>query len=61
MMDARAEGHSIAKYVVSKDDLYDLKTILSNWMADPAVEIILVTGGTGFTSGFDARSSSTFI
>ena len=51
LMDAaRAEGHSIAKYVISKDDLYDLRAILSNWIADPAVEIILVTGGTGFTS-----------
>ena len=35
---------------VVKDDLYDLRAILSNWIADPAVEIILVTGGTGFTS-----------
>ena len=51
LMDAaRAEGHSIAKYVISKDDLYDLRAILSNWIADPAVEIILVTGGTGYTS-----------
>jgi molybdenum cofactor biosynthesis protein B len=31
------------------DDIYQQRAIVSAWIADPAVEAILVTGGTGFT------------
>ena len=51
LMDAaRSGGHSISQYAISKDNLYDLRAILSSWIADPGVEVVLVTGGTGFTS-----------
>ncbi len=51
LMDAaRSVGHSISQYAISKDNLYDLRAILSSWIADPGVEVVLVTGGTGFTS-----------
>ena len=35
------------------DDVYHLRAIVSQWIADPEVEVILTTGGTGF-SGRDS-------
>ena len=35
------------------DDVYQLRAIVSQWIADPEVEVILTTGGTGF-SGRDS-------
>jgi molybdenum cofactor biosynthesis protein B len=30
--------------------MYQLRAAVSNWIADSAIEVVLVTGGTGFTS-----------
>jgi molybdenum cofactor biosynthesis protein B len=35
------------------DDVYQLREVLSRWIADPEVEVVLTTGGTGF-SGRDS-------
>ena len=35
------------------DDIYQLRAIVSRWIADADVEVILTTGGTGF-SGRDS-------
>ena len=42
-------GHAIADRQLVIDDIYHQRAIVSAWIADPAVEAILVTGGTGFT------------
>lgn len=42
-------GHSVADRKLVIDDIYQQRAIVSAWIADPAVEAILVTGGTGFT------------
>ncbi len=47
-----AEGHALAEKAIVKDDVYQLRAIVSRWIADPAVHAVLVTGGTGF-SGSD--------
>ena len=44
-----AEGHRLHARAISPDDRYRLRAIVSQWIADPAVDGILVTGGTGFT------------
>ena len=44
-----AEGHRLHARALSPDDRYRLRAIVSQWIADPAVDGILVTGGTGFT------------
>ena len=44
-----AEGHSLADRKLVIDDIYQMRAIVSAWIADPEVEIILTTGGTGFT------------
>ena len=44
-----AAGHSVADRKLVIDDIYQQRAFVSAWIADPAVEAILVTGGTGFT------------
>ena len=43
-------GHGLARRQIEIDDMYKLRAIVSAWIADVGVEVILVTGGTGFTS-----------
>ena len=45
-----AEGHELAVRRVEPDDIYRLRAVVSAWVADDKVEVILVTGGTGFTT-----------
>ena len=44
------EGHHLAQRQIVIDDMYQLRAVVSNWIADSDIEVILVTGGTGFTS-----------
>ena len=44
-----AAGHRLHERTISPDDKYRLRAIVSNWIADAAVDGVLVTGGTGFT------------
>jgi len=49
----REAGHTVADRQIVIDDVYQLRAIVSQWIADPEVEVILTTGGTGF-SGRDS-------
>lgn len=42
-------GHQLHQREIAPDDRYRLRAIVSAWIADPAVDGILITGGTGFT------------
>lgn len=44
-----AEGHQLIFREIIKDDIYLMRAVVSAWVADPKVEIIITTGGTGFT------------
>ncbi|MFC3552065.1 molybdenum cofactor biosynthesis protein B [Lysobacter cavernae] len=44
-----ASGHRLAERQLLRDDRYQLRATVSQWIADDAVDGILVTGGTGFT------------
>jgi molybdopterin adenylyltransferase len=46
-------GHLLHDRAIVKDDIYKMRAIVSAWIADDAVDGVLVTGGTGFT-GRDA-------
>lgn len=46
-------GHHCSARAICIDDVYRIRAILSQWIADPAVDAVLVTGGTGF-SGRDS-------
>jgi molybdenum cofactor biosynthesis protein B len=42
-------GHALAERALLPDDRYRLRALVSRWIAEPAIDGILVTGGTGFT------------
>lgn len=44
----QAEGHLLANREIVKDDIYQIRAVASRWIADSAVNAILITGGTGF-------------
>ena len=44
-----AAGHALHARALLPDDRYRLRAQVSQWIADEAVDGILVTGGTGFT------------
>jgi len=43
-------GHHLADRTIVKDDIYQLRAIVSKWIASDDVQVILITGGTGFTN-----------
>lgn len=47
------EGHQLADKKIVKDDIYQIRAQVSQWIADPEVQVIVLTGGTGF-SGRDS-------
>ncbi len=47
---ATEAGHKIAGRHIEIDDMYKLRAQVSIWIASPEVEVILLTGGTGFTT-----------
>jgi molybdenum cofactor biosynthesis protein B len=42
-------GHRRADKKIVRDDVYQIRAAISNWIADPAIEVVLSTGGTGVT------------
>ncbi len=42
-------GHRLADRALLPDDRYAMRALVSKWIADPGVDGVLVTGGTGFT------------
>ena len=42
-------GHSIAARAIVTDDVEDIRARVKAWIADPAIDVIITTGGTGFT------------
>lgn len=48
-----AAGHVLADRRIVKDDVYQLRAVISQWIADDTIHAVLVTGGTGF-SGRDS-------
>ncbi len=45
-----AAGHNLAARVLLKDDLYKIRAQVATWIADDNVQVVLITGGTGFTA-----------
>ena len=43
-------GHQLHERAILPDDRYKLRALVSAWIADEAVDGILITGGTGFTA-----------
>lgn len=45
----QSEGHRLADKQIVIDDIYRIRAAVSQWIADSGVQVILLTGGTGFT------------
>jgi molybdenum cofactor biosynthesis protein B len=44
-----AAGHRLAGRAILPDDVYRIRAQVSAWIVDPAVQVVLTTGGTGLT------------
>ena len=42
-------GHHLAARALIPDDVYRMRAVVSGWIADPSIHVIITTGGTGFT------------
>ena len=43
-------GHTLGDKQIVIDDVYQIRAILSKWIADPSIDCVISTGGTGFTA-----------
>ncbi|MDG1662872.1 MAG: molybdenum cofactor biosynthesis protein B [Pseudomonadales bacterium] len=46
-------GHILGQRMLVKDDIYQIRAQISQWIADSVIQAVLITGGTGF-SGRDS-------
>ena len=44
-----AAGHRLAEKAIEPDDRYRIRATVSRWIADPGVQAVITTGGTGLT------------
>lgn len=42
-------GHKLAARAIVRDDIDEIRAIVTQWSNDPAIDAIITTGGTGFT------------
>ncbi len=45
----KAAGHKLADRAICKDDIGQIQKQASKWIADRDIDVIITTGGTGFT------------
>ena len=44
-----ADEHTVAAREIVRDDIYAIRAIVSSWIVDKDINVIITTGGTGFT------------
>jgi molybdenum cofactor biosynthesis protein B len=42
-------GHAVAERAIVSDDAEQIRARIKSWIAAPAIDVIITTGGTGFT------------
>ena len=42
-------GHRLAEKCIVPDDIYQIRAIVSRWIADSEIDAVITTGGTGLT------------
>lgn len=47
---AEAAGHRVVARQIVIDDCYRIRAAVSEWVADANIQVVLTTGGTGFTA-----------
>ncbi|MHB0766625.1 molybdenum cofactor biosynthesis protein B [Stutzerimonas sp. NM35] len=46
----RGAGHHLVERGLVIDDIWQIRARLAVWIADPQVQVVLISGGTGFTA-----------
>ncbi|MEL7939215.1 molybdenum cofactor biosynthesis protein B [Pseudomonas delhiensis] len=46
----REAGHVLAERRLVVDDIHQIRAVVCAWIADPRIQVGLITGGTGFTA-----------
>ncbi|WP_105903161.1 molybdenum cofactor biosynthesis protein B [Vibrio gangliei] len=46
----QAEGHQLAERAIVADNKYLIRAQVSQWIADDSIQVVLISGGTGFTA-----------
>jgi len=44
-----AAGHQLADRAIVRDDVEDIRARVESWIADRGIDVVVTTGGTGFT------------
>lgn len=44
-----ADGHSLVSKIIIKDNIYQIRKVLSEHIVDDAVDAVIISGGTGIT------------
>lgn len=44
-----AAGHTLADRAIVRDDVEEIRAVVRRWIADPGIDVVITTGGTGFT------------
>ncbi len=44
-----ADGHELADRAIERDDIPSIRACVEKWIADPMIDVVITTGGTGFT------------
>jgi molybdenum cofactor biosynthesis protein B len=52
-----AAGHHLCARHLVIDDIYQIRSVVSQWIADQQAQVILITGGTGF-AGRDSTTEA---
>ncbi len=47
---AEDAGHKVVTRKIVVDDIYKMRATTSQWIADAGIQVIMATGGTGFTT-----------
>jgi molybdopterin adenylyltransferase len=42
-------GHTVAGRAIVSDDVEKIRAQVKQWIADPSIDVVITTGGTGFT------------
>src|SRR5690606_24305670 len=42
-------GHELVDRQIARDDVQEIRNVVSTWCEDPDIDAVITTGGTGFT------------
>lgn len=42
-------GHQLAEKMIVPDNIYQIRALVSNWIVQPHINVVLTTGGSGIT------------